>query len=63
MGPYYTNQKMSINGGPPEPVGGYSTDNYTEYALEFLRGRAAGTGQALASLALLRRRAWPLDGG
>ena len=39
-GPYYVNQNMSINGGPPEPVGGYSTDNYTEYALEFLRGRA-----------------------
>ena len=38
-GPYYVNQNMSINGGPPEPVGGYSTDNYTEYALEFLRGR------------------------
>lgn len=39
-GPYYTDQKMSIQGGPPEPVGGYSTDNYTEYALEFLRERA-----------------------
>ena len=39
-GPYYTNQNMSINGAPPEPVGGYSTDNYTNYALEFLQGRA-----------------------
>ncbi len=39
-GPYYTNQNMSINGAPPQPVGGYSTDNYTNYALEFLRGRA-----------------------
>lgn len=39
-GPYYTNQKISFNGGPPEAVGGYSTDNYTDYALEFLRGRA-----------------------
>tara|TARA_B100001123_G_scaffold281354_1_gene313331 strand:+ start:2331 stop:3821 length:1491 start_codon:yes stop_codon:yes gene_type:complete len=38
-GPYYTNQKMSIQGGPPEEVGGYSTDNYTEFALDFLRGR------------------------
>jgi arylsulfatase A-like enzyme len=40
-GPYYTNQNMSINGAPPAPVGGYSTDNYTEYALEFLRSREA----------------------
>lgn len=39
-GPYYTNQKMSINGGPPEPMGGYSTDNYTRFALDFIRGRA-----------------------
>jgi arylsulfatase A-like enzyme len=39
-GPYYRNQSMSINGAPPQFVGGYSTDNYTELALEFLRGRA-----------------------
>ncbi|MBV7334100.1 sulfatase-like hydrolase/transferase [Chloroflexi bacterium TSY] len=39
-GPYYTNQNMSINGAPPKAVGGYSTDNYTNYALDFLRGRA-----------------------
>ena len=44
-GPYYTNQNMSINGGPPEAVGGYSTDNYTRYALEFLRGRAEAPDQ------------------
>ena len=44
-GPYYTNQSMSINGAPPEPVGGYSTDNYTNYALDFLRGRAADPDQ------------------
>jgi arylsulfatase A-like enzyme len=40
-GKYYTNQKMSINGGEPTPVGGYSTDNYTRYALDFIHDRAA----------------------
>lgn len=40
-GPYYTDQKISFNGAEPVAVGGYSTDNYTEYALDFLRGRAA----------------------
>ena len=39
-GGYYTNQKISFNGGPPRPVGGYSTDNYTSYALQFISERA-----------------------
>ena len=39
-GGYYTGQSISFNGGPPETVGGYSTDNYTQWATEFIRDRA-----------------------
>ncbi len=39
-GPYYRKQKISFNGEPPRAVGGYSTDNYTRYALEFIADRA-----------------------
>lgn len=38
-GGYYVNQSVSFNGGPPQKVGGYSTDNYTRWAVEFLRGK------------------------
>ena len=40
FGGYYRNQKISFNGGPPEAVGGYSTDNYSRYAVEFISERA-----------------------
>jgi arylsulfatase A-like enzyme len=40
FGGYYENQKLSFDGGPPTAVGGYSTDNYTRYAIEFLNDRA-----------------------
>ena len=36
-GGYYRNQKLRFDGGPYRPVGGYSTDNYTQYAEAFLR--------------------------
>ena len=36
-GGYYLNQKINFDGGPFTPVGGYSTDNYTDYAEEFIR--------------------------
>jgi arylsulfatase A-like enzyme len=36
-GGYYRNQKLSFDGGPLTAVGGYSTDNYTRYALDFIR--------------------------
>ena len=36
-GDYYTNQKLRFNGGDFEAVGGYSTDNYTHYADDFIR--------------------------
>jgi len=36
-GGYYTNQKLNFDGGPYKAVGGYSTDNYTDYAEKFLR--------------------------
>jgi len=38
-GGYYVNQSISFNGGPPEKVGGYSTDNYTRWAVEFIQGK------------------------
>jgi len=40
-GGYYRNQKISFNGAKPEAVGGYSTDNYTQYAVNFINQRAA----------------------
>jgi len=36
-GGYYRNQKLKFDGGPYRAVGGYSTDNYTRYAVEYLR--------------------------
>ena len=39
-GGYYTGQKISFDGGPPKAVGGYSTDNYTEWAVEYIAERA-----------------------
>ncbi len=39
-GGYYRNQKISFNGGPAKAVGGYSTDNYTRYAVAFIEARA-----------------------
>jgi arylsulfatase A-like enzyme len=37
-GGYYLNQKINFDGGPYKPVGGYSTDNYTDWAEQFVRG-------------------------
>ena len=39
-GGYYRNQKISFNGAAPKAVGGYSTDNYTKWAVSFIRDRA-----------------------
>jgi arylsulfatase A-like enzyme len=39
-GGYYTNQFVSINGAPRVPLGGYSTDRYTDYTIDFLKERA-----------------------
>ncbi|MHC4445286.1 MAG: sulfatase-like hydrolase/transferase [Planctomycetota bacterium] len=36
-GGYYFKQKLSFDGGPYKAVGGYSTDNYTGYAEDFIR--------------------------
>ena len=36
---YYDNQLISTNGGEPEMVKGYSTDNYTDWAIDFIEGR------------------------
>ena len=36
-GGYYRNQKLRFDGGPYRAVGGYSTDNYTQYAEAFVR--------------------------
>lgn len=34
---YYLNQRLNFDGGPYVKVGGYSTDNYTKYAAEFIK--------------------------
>jgi arylsulfatase A-like enzyme len=36
---YYDNQLISVNGGEDKLVKGYSTDNYTRWASEFIRGK------------------------
>jgi arylsulfatase A-like enzyme len=36
-GGYYLDQKLNFDGGPYRAVGGYSTDNYTDYAVEYIR--------------------------
>lgn len=35
---YYDNQLISKNGGEPELVRGYTTDNYTRWAVEYIQG-------------------------
>jgi len=37
-GHYYHDQLIEVNGGPPQAVKGYSTDNYTNWAEDFIRG-------------------------
>ncbi|MBA4147980.1 MAG: sulfatase-like hydrolase/transferase [Verrucomicrobia bacterium] len=39
-GGYYTNQFVSVNGAKRIPLGGYSTDRYTDYTVQFLKERA-----------------------
>jgi arylsulfatase A-like enzyme len=39
-GGYYYDQFVMINGAPQVPLGGYSTDRYTDYTEEFIRERA-----------------------
>ena len=34
---YYTDQKLNFDGGQPTSLGGYSTDNYTTYAVQFIK--------------------------
>jgi arylsulfatase A-like enzyme len=36
---YYHDQLLSIDGGEPQVVPGYSTDNYTKWAEEYIRSR------------------------
>ena len=36
---YYDQQLIETNGAPPRMVSGYSTDNYTDWAVEFINGK------------------------
>lgn len=36
---YYDDQIIVINGGPPQRVQGYTTDKYTDWAIEFINGK------------------------
>ena len=38
QGNYYYDQMLSFNGGEAKMTPGYSTDNYTKWALEYIRG-------------------------
>ena len=40
---YYDNQLISKNGGEPELVTGYSTDNYTDWAVDYIHGEGRET--------------------
>ena len=35
---YYKKQMIEVNGGEAKLVEGYSTDNYTDWAVEYLKG-------------------------
>lgn len=35
---YYHDQLISINGGEPKVMAGYSTDNYTQWAVDYIQG-------------------------
>ena len=35
---YYYDQLLEIDGAPPQVVPGYSTDNYTRWAIDYIRG-------------------------
>lgn len=37
---YYDNPKVRLNDGPPIELGGYTTDRYTDYAIEYLQKRS-----------------------
>ncbi len=37
MGGMYYNSKMSFNGAPPQDIGGYSVDRYTDLAIDFMK--------------------------
>jgi len=36
---YYHDQLLEIDGGPPQVVPGYSTDNYTRWAVDYIQGQ------------------------
>lgn len=42
---YYDNQLISKNGGAPTLVSGYTTDNYTEWAIEYINGGGREPGK------------------
>ena len=44
-GSYYGSQLIEKNGGPAEKRPGYSTDNYTQWAVDYLKGSGRVEGQ------------------
>ena len=36
---YYDDQIIVTNGGPPQRVAGYTTDNYTDWAIDYINGK------------------------
>ncbi len=42
---YYHDQLTEFNGGEPQLVKGYTTDNYTEWAVEFINGKGREAGK------------------
>jgi arylsulfatase A-like enzyme len=43
---YYYDQMISVNGAPHKLVKGYSTDNYTDWAVDYIKGKNRPSGDA-----------------
>jgi hypothetical protein len=52
-GAYYEQQVVAID-GVEQTVDGYPADNYTRWAVEYIKGGRPGPGQAVVPVALLR---------
>ena len=54
---YYHDQPITYQGGETKMLERYSTDQYTDWAVDLIEGEGRDSEEALVSVALLRRRA------
>ena len=55
---YYYDQPITYHGGKTEILKRYSTDQYTDWAVDLIKGKDRDPKKALVPVAVLRRRAW-----